>query len=190
MRKMHASWDLLLINPADGRHVEARAADRVAPLESLGRHDEAARFAALELANRSRQWRVRPSFIQPPPWSELPFSIGPMLVGGLMTLATLPGLLSGARSRHRHEAVAWLGLGLVFLTLGALNFARRSRFYRPIRRYHRECCPDCGYDLSGSQDATPPFDRHTLGFPVGPERCPECEALWPLVPPALNTSTE
>ena len=51
------------------------------------------------------------------------------------------------------------------------------------RRAKAKRCPDCRYDLSGHADAIGSSlfdDQH-----VGPRRCTECGAPWPLVPPRL-----
>ena len=44
-------------------------------------------------------------------------------------------------------------------------------------------CPDCWYDLSGTTVLRPEL---LDGAFLGPARCPECGAPWPLVPPAVG----
>lgn len=43
-------------------------------------------------------------------------------------------------------------------------------------------CPDCRYDLSACP-RKPGLSRDELGVDIGPARCPECGAFWPLIPP-------
>ncbi len=73
------------------------------------------------------------------------------------------------------------GIVMCFLSRPAL---RASRIWR---RALARRCPDCNYDLSASH-ADPPLDPQARGINLGPRHCPECGALWPLVPPPVTAS--
>ena len=72
------------------------------------------------------------------------------------------------------------GLG-VLVTIAARR-ARRRHFWGYWRALELGFCPGCGYDLSGLSHLE---SRGSTLLDVGPERCPECGAPWPLVPPPV-----
>jgi hypothetical protein len=78
-------------------------------------------------------------------------------------------------------AVAGLVLLAVWIPLHMLRFIRRTRCRKAI---HRCLCPDCSYDLHGVPDAIQPDSLD--GRHVGPAKCPECGAPWPLLPPPIS----
>lgn len=81
----------------------------------------------------------------------------------------------------------------VFLVVGLtalaafIGHANQRFIRRTVSRFLHRHCPDCGYDLAGIH-ADPPLDPETLGISIGPRNCPECGALWPLVPPPVPAS--
>lgn len=66
----------------------------------------------------------------------------------------------------------------------ALYMILHARLRRRLRgALDQESCPDCAYDLRACPPAIP---REQLsGQLIGPERCPECGSLWPLLPPPV-----
>lgn len=185
MRKAHASWDLLKLVPHDTREIIERAAARVEPLKHLLADSDTARAVAIALAERYRDWAQRPRIIQSPPGTEPFISIPFIVIGGLLTAISLTSLLSGVSRREQGYVLSVIASGLTLTVMGVLTFRRNRRFHRPFRNFQKCRCPDCGYDLAGSPAAPPPFDAATIGSSIGPEYCPECGALWPLVPPAI-----
>ena len=93
----------------------------------------------------------------------------------LFILFTLIALLFGL-SVPTLVLLPWLA---VSLNLGAIIF---RILHRPhLRRAAAGHCPDCNYDLTASPRPFPPSGLE--GFDVGPARCAECGAYWPLIPP-------
>lgn len=68
---------------------------------------------------------------------------------------------------------------------GVLSAWRNSRRASLTRALKQRSCPDCGYDLRGTPRG---IDPSVLGLDIGPRRCPECGARWPLLPPPAPTS--
>jgi hypothetical protein len=71
----------------------------------------------------------------------------------------------------------------VLVTIAARRSHRRY-FWNYWRALEMGFCPGCGYDLSGLSHLE---SRGSTLRDVGPERCPECGAPWPLVPPPVPT---
>lgn len=69
---------------------------------------------------------------------------------------------------------------LLWAPLAYLGWRRLSLRHTVVRRAASRCCPDCGFDLAGTPAG---LEVETFGVDVGPRRCPECGAWWPLVPP-------
>ena len=72
--------------------------------------------------------------------------------------------------------------GLIFLLVPIAMFPLMlfARWHtRIVRCLVLSLCPDCEYSLGELPDAI----EFSNGERTGPERCPECGAPWPLVPP-------
>lgn len=96
-----------------------------------------------------------------------------IVVFGAIALAAL--LLSG---------LIWLAVPVVLIAwLIHRRATQRGLLVRLNLALGGRCCPACGYDLSGSVPAIPPEDLE--GQWIGPRRCPECGAAWPLLPPPV-----
>lgn len=66
-----------------------------------------------------------------------------------------------------------------FLIRWGYRVELKNRLVGAIRN---RCCPDCGYHLH----TLPAIDPQVLGYDVGPSRCSECGAAWPLVPSPVD----
>ena len=171
--KDHAAWDLLTVLVHAPSRVKAVAPGEYRPL-SLARTaflDPGADPARIRETYQQRTKSTEPMRLAP---AEI---IGVVLLG-LAALAVGLGLWGG-----------WTALqpsifAMVFIS--AMATYARDRNLRMLRRtmnrFLERHCPDCNYDLSASHPQ-PPLDPNTLGINLGPCHCPECGALWPLVPP-------
>jgi hypothetical protein len=94
--------------------------------------------------------------------------------------ATTPRL--GTARPDRGFPCAWqLTILAPIVTHSYFVARRRKRLRGALAQVN---CPDCGYDL---RDCAPAIAREGLGgFFIGPERCPECGSLWPLLPPPVS----
>jgi hypothetical protein len=61
------------------------------------------------------------------------------------------------------------------VALSAWLYASRRAARRTVTWWETDRCADCGYDLAGLDS----IDG------AGPERCPECGAPWPFIPPYI-----
>jgi len=70
---------------------------------------------------------------------------------------------------------------LMYFALGSMSMLRMRRLRRRCLRAIKESrCPDCDYDLSTVEPALEPSELGSVV--IGPARCVECGAPWPLVP--------
>lgn len=95
------------------------------------------------------------------------------------------GIVVVASALHVFAAIVATILVLgMFVAFGSYRVRQARRFIQSgmNRRLFELCirgeCPKCGYDLSKSRDEM----ELDSGVPLGPRRCPECGAFWPLVP--------
>jgi hypothetical protein len=92
--------------------------------------------------------------------------------GFLAVLATLALALAGLV----------LGLGVMLIAAAGVASAHYGlgQHQRLARALKQGLCPDCSYNLRGTEPAVDP--RLVDGQFVGPQRCPECGSRWPLLP--------
>ena len=93
-------------------------------------------------------------------------------------LVAVPATLCGLGLLLRHGFIAISGAG--FTILAVFIAVSEHRMYRASGLSIRRVCASCGYDVSTIPDAVPP--ESLRGMHIGPRRCPECAADWPLVP--------
>lgn len=92
-------------------------------------------------------------------------AIGRVFQGNGLLWLVWSGLLVGALAR------SWTAMELVKRARASLRLGR---------------CPDCGYDLAGVPGVSVRDGERAVS--IGPRRCPECGAPWPLLPPAIASA--
>lgn len=102
-----------------------------------------------------------------------------------MTAINLAEWRSAAAAAAPASKLGWIAANSVLFIVmqGAFLFWSLRRNFGILHRAVEGRCPDCNYDLKACP-REPAFDPTTLGVDVGPARCPECGAFWPLVPPS------
>ncbi|MEZ6232821.1 MAG: hypothetical protein R3B68_01410 [Phycisphaerales bacterium] len=100
-------------------------------------------------------------------------------------LVAVPAALFAFGVLMRHGLRSLFGaalmiFGAVFTILAVVIAVSEHRMYRAAGLSIRRVCVACGYDVSTIPDAVPP--ESIRGMHIGPRRCPECAAQWPLVP--------
>jgi hypothetical protein len=156
------------------------------PRRTATRHTDRPSNDALELAEligrRRDYWSGRISSFRP--WDWFGFAGATIWwVTGLPVILLVPQLLmSGGFERvikfTGNGTVLLAALGVALLMAAVLGRRRLRRLSQSL--IHR-VCPDCGYSLEDAPDATLPHAGQILG--LGPRRCTECGAPWPLLPP-------
>lgn len=177
-------WDL-------GRSLEARIGEYEAALRAWqatepGEGDSPRDAALRHLANEHefrmlescRRLRVQPSAAM----NNRPTRLHERSPWSLLALAACIGLALAIG-----KMIGQWGLVAMAAAYGAWFAGRRARgFQKPekagwrTRTLRDRTCASCDYELSGHDDAIPPTALG--GWKIGPRRCPECGALWPLVP--------
>ncbi len=173
--KDHAAWDIFM--------VLVRTPSRIAPVREheylpFARERTAIFHSPFDRAALSRDIIHRRSSMRPIRLSWLEWLAFPYWLLQAALLYTV--LLYGGDPIG--NPVFWV---LAVTALAALvGHRNQSRLRRTVNRFLHRHCPDCNYDLSASHPQ-PPLDPQTLGINLGPRHCPECGALWPLVPPPI-----
>lgn len=140
---------------------------------SLDRPEESEQGRGLRWRTRSRPWWFR-------------FVLIPIL-----WIGPLPILVAVLIPRALPPAVYVISAALAVFSILFILVYRLSRGFNPalpqrgqepwrVRALCNRICPQCEYDLSESPDALSPGALD--GWRVGPRRCSECNAIWPLVP--------
>jgi hypothetical protein len=171
--KDHAAWDLVSVLARTPSRIKPAAADEYRPLAL-------ARTAFLNpgsdpiLVRETYEQRTKSTEPMKPHFAE---KIGIALLG-VSFLALGIWLYLGGKPFQ--TPTLWVGC---LFAVGMYTSGRPLRFMRrTTNRFLNRHCPDCSYDLSASH-ADPPLNPESLGINLGPRHCPECGALWPLVPP-------
>lgn len=83
-----------------------------------------------------------------------------------------------------------VAFGLLFVPAFVLPwyFIKVRKLHRCRMAVEKKICPDCEYDLTGCPEAIEP--GWVEGVSIGPRRCPECSAPWPLLPPPSRSGLE
>jgi hypothetical protein len=135
----------------------------------------------IELQKRLRVWarelHAAPSREQSWPYlTARPFYT--LLFTGAYALLFLAMLVLRA-SGYTLLVIVSASIGVLVADLSAIKrLVRRAR-----RALENGDCPDCGYELSGARGFVLPDAEGDLN--LGPPRCPECGAPWPLLPPPV-----
>lgn len=164
------------------------AIDRVEPYEES--YDRPERLAALLALHEERlePWCLRLRlrlerdaegllvFVELEPKTQWQ-RVNPAIGVGLIAVALLDWMLSGSFN-------SWLiWIAVVFFAAGLISFSRDFYRFRVDALVYRRCA-SCRYDLSA---CPPAIDPQRFGhWNVGPRLCPECGALWPLVPGSFH----
>jgi hypothetical protein len=175
--KDHAAWDIVTENVTTPRRFFRKRNTDFSPFA----RDRTALFgpnadpAAIREDYTSRIKNVQPIKTPLVERMEIPFVFLTLLL--LLYWVWVGGSLL-------RQPASWTvpALGL----MAYLSNANLRHIRRTINRFVDRHCPDCNYDLSASH-ADPPLDPESLGINLGPRHCPECGALWPLVPPPIPT---
>lgn len=176
--KDHAAWDTLPERlhpraadpeqPRVGREPAQLTAERVALVEAPPEPED----LRAEYEARVRSWAP----------AEAGRGVVLTLIGVTFVMAL--GLLALAATTSPLLAAPIL---LLWAPLGYLGWRRLNHRRTLTGRAASRCCPDCGFDLAGTPAG---IDAEAFGVDVGPRRCPECGALWPLVPPPAIPDAE
>lgn len=171
--KDHAAWDIVTVLTGSPSRIKPVAAHEYRPL-ALDRTAFLNAGKDPALIREAYEKRTGGTAKMKPPITEV---IGIVLLG-IALLAVGFGLWH--RGKPLHSPIYWMVCLSAVVTYTSDRSLRIMR--RTINRFVERHCPDCNYDLSVSH-ADPPLDPQTLGINLGPRHCPECGALWPLVPP-------
>lgn len=107
-----------------------------------------------------------------------------VLFYGGMSVAGFLGALHAA-APHLSEVIPCAGQATMLLAAVAGALRGVSILRRLKRSLRDSVCPDCAYPLGDLPPGLPqPPGSATL---IGPARCPECGAPWPLVPAPLES---
>lgn len=176
--RAYSRWDRLVGYDRAGASFAAVA--RTAPFDEWHRNPDRERPGELtrlrvEYWRRRAHWEARLAI--PPEHDDLLGRWWPVLIPAL----GLPGLIA---------AGYWPLAGVVLLVsafgVPALVWHATRRPRTLARALLESRCPDCWYDLAGTTVLEP---ESLEGGILGPVRCPECGAPWPLVPPAVGASS-
>lgn len=98
----------------------------------------------------------------------------------------LPSLVNNAAMRAKLPSLlplTGLFLCVQFAAMFVPAFIGRRRLNRLAQSLHDRVCADCGYSLDDAPDASIAHIGQVPG--LGPRRCTECGAPWPLLPPPI-----
>jgi len=147
--------------------------------------------ARASLAERSSYWRSLETAKDAAKEEEKAVGsvtlVGMLMSDAILGVGALLGIFGFAAAGVIGSIVVMIALPVLGITVAFLIFEKLQKkkaslltgvnnlATQKLRLKHE--CPDCGYDLSGCRDAIETDAAHR----VGPERCPECGAIWPLV---------